>query len=98
MAGLRRMKSAIVTGAAGFIGSHIVDLLLSKGFSVIGIDNMRTGTVQNLEDALKNNKFQLLKEDVCNKKFPDLIQEEVDVIFHLAAISSVKLSVENPTF
>ena len=96
MAGLRRMKSAIVTGAAGFIGSHIVDLLLSKGFSVIGIDNMRTGTVQNLEDALKNNKFQLLKEDVCNKKFPDLIQEEVDVIFHLAAISSVKLSVENP--
>ncbi len=90
------MKSAVVTGAAGFIGSHLVDLLLRKGYSVIGIDNLRTGTVQNIEDALKNSKFQFLKEDICNKKFPNLVQEDVDVIFHLAAISSVKLSVENP--
>ena len=90
------MKSAVVTGAAGFIGSHLVDLLLRKGFSVIGIDNLRTGTVQNIEDALKTSEFQFLKEDICNKKFPNLVQEDVDVIFHLAAISSVKLSVENP--
>jgi UDP-glucose 4-epimerase len=89
-------KNAVVTGAAGFIGSHLVDLLLDKGFSVIGIDNMRTGSIQNLVEPLKNSKFQLFKEDICNKRFPDLVQENIDIIFHLAAISSVKLSVENP--
>jgi UDP-glucose 4-epimerase len=89
-------KNAVVTGAAGFIGSHLVDVLLDKGFSVIGIDNMRTGNVQNLVEPLKNKNFQLLKEDICNQRFPDMVQENVDVIFHLAAISSVKLSVEDP--
>jgi UDP-glucose 4-epimerase len=89
-------KNAVVTGAAGFIGSHLVDLLLDKGFSVIGIDNMRTGNIQNLVEPLKHTKFQLLNEDICNKRFPDLVQEDIDIIFHLAAISSVKLSVEDP--
>ncbi|OLS24594.1 MAG: UDP-glucose 4-epimerase [Candidatus Thorarchaeota archaeon AB_25] len=89
-------RNAIVTGAAGFIGSHLVDLLLENEFSVIGIDNMRTGNIQNLAGPLKNGNFQLLKEDICNQKFPDIVKEDVDVIFHLAAISSVKVSVEDP--
>lgn len=89
-------KRAVVTGAAGFIASHLVDLLLENGFSVIGIDNMRTGSIQNLVEPLKHSNFQLLNEDICNQEFPDLVQDDVDVIFHLAAISSVKLSVEDP--
>jgi UDP-glucose 4-epimerase len=89
-------KNVVVTGAAGFIGSHLVDLLLSNGFSVIGIDNMRTGRIQNLAEPLKHSNFQLLKEDICNKRFSDLVKEDVDFIFHLAAISSVNLSVEDP--
>ena len=89
-------ETALVTGAAGFIGSHLVDLLLNKGYKVIGIDNLRTGTLQNLVKPLKNSDFKFIKEDLCNNKFPDLIKEEIDVVFHLAAISSVKLASENP--
>lgn len=88
--------NAIVTGAAGFIGSHLVDLLLANGVSVIGIDNLRTGSLQNLEGPLKHSTFRFLEEDICSRKFPDIVREDVDVIFHLAAISSVKLSVEDP--
>ncbi|MFW9974144.1 MAG: NAD-dependent epimerase/dehydratase family protein [Candidatus Thorarchaeota archaeon] len=88
--------SAIVTGAAGFIGSHLVDLLLAKGYSVIGIDNLRTGKMENLERARKERNFRFLKVDICNRRFPDAVHEDVDIVFHLAAISSVKLSVENP--
>ncbi len=88
--------SAIVTGAAGFIGSHLVDLLLDKGYSVIGIDNLRTGKMQNLGRARKHDNFRFLKLDICNRKFPDAVHEDVEIVFHLAAISSVKLSVENP--
>ena len=89
-------KIAVVTGAAGFIGSHLVDLLLANGVSVIGVDNLRTGNLQNLEGPLKHDAFRFLKEDICSRKFPDIVREDVDVIFHFAAISSVKLSVENP--
>jgi len=88
--------SAIVTGAAGFIGSHLVDLLLDKGYSVIGIDNLRTGKMQNLVEARKYDNFRLVEVDICNRRFSDAVHEDVDIIFHLAAISSVKLSVENP--
>ncbi|MHA3962992.1 MAG: NAD-dependent epimerase/dehydratase family protein [Candidatus Thorarchaeota archaeon SMTZ1-45] len=89
-------KRAVVTGAAGFIGSHLVDMLLERGYFVIGIDNLRTGSMQNLAHALKHETFQFLERDVCEKKFPAAVKEDVDVIFHLAAISSVKLSVEDP--
>jgi UDP-glucose 4-epimerase len=88
--------TAVVTGAAGFIGSHLVDLLLTKGYAVIGIDNLRTGTLQNIESPLKHPEFKFIKEDLCNKEFPDLINDKIDVIFHLAAISSVKLAIESP--
>ncbi|MHA1965883.1 MAG: NAD-dependent epimerase/dehydratase family protein [Candidatus Thorarchaeota archaeon] len=89
-------KNAVVTGAAGFIASHLVDLLLDNGYAVIGIDNMRTGSLQNIAEPLKHDNFRLLEEDVRNQKLPDIVQEDIDVIFHLAAISSVKLSFVDP--
>ncbi|MHA1423278.1 MAG: SDR family NAD(P)-dependent oxidoreductase [Candidatus Thorarchaeota archaeon] len=92
------MKTTIVTGASGFIGSHIVDQLLAKGYSVIGIDNMRTGRKENLSEAMKNDKFRLLTVDIRDANLCSMIEEDVDIIFHLAAISSVKESVENPIF
>ncbi|MFW9963166.1 MAG: NAD-dependent epimerase/dehydratase family protein [Candidatus Sifarchaeia archaeon] len=89
-------ERAVVTGASGFIGSHLVEMLLDKKYSVLGIDNLRTGSIENLGESLKNENFSLLEHDICDQRLPDLVREDVDVVFHLAAISSVKLSVEDP--
>ncbi|MGY5879389.1 MAG: SDR family NAD(P)-dependent oxidoreductase [Candidatus Thorarchaeota archaeon] len=86
----------IVTGASGFIGSHLVDQLLMKGNKVIGIDNMRTGRKENLSEATKNDRFQLLTADIRDTNLSNIIEEDIDTVFHLAAISSVKESIENP--
>jgi UDP-glucose 4-epimerase len=88
-------KSVLVTGAAGFIGSHLIDALLEKGHRVIGIDNFRTGNLANLRGAMSNDRFDFLKQDICDNRFLNSFDDEIDLIFHLAAISSVKLSIEN---
>jgi len=88
--------SAVVSGAAGFVGSHLVDYLLREGFSVIGLDNLRTGRKENLIEALKHKNFRFERLDICSRDLMKAVKEPVDVIFHLAAISSVKFSLENP--
>jgi UDP-glucose 4-epimerase len=98
--------TAIVTGAAGFIGSSLVEHLLSKGYCVLGIDNFRTGKRKNLSEALKHKQFQLLEADISKEELSKKVTEtlssskfkdkDIDVVFHLAAISSVRESIENP--
>ena len=88
--------TALVTGCAGFIGSHLTDYLLEKGYNVIGIDNLRTGVSENLKNALIDPNFQFIKADVCSNVLESFFHEDIDVVFHLAAISSVKLSLEDP--
>ena len=61
-------KKVIVTGCAGFIGSNLVDLLLKKNFSVLGIDNLSTGHLRNLDDANKNKNFHFVKFDLLDIK------------------------------
>ncbi|MCD6456314.1 MAG: GDP-mannose 4,6-dehydratase [Methanophagales archaeon] len=84
---------ALVTGCAGFIGSHLVDKLLERGYEVIGMDFFtdyyhREIKEKNIENALKNNNFKLIKEDLmCMDNFP-----EVDYVFHLAAQAGVRAS------
>ncbi|RDE12369.1 MAG: hypothetical protein C4K48_10080 [Candidatus Thorarchaeota archaeon] len=89
---------AIVTGAAGFIGSGLVDLLLSRGYQVIGIDNFRTGTKENLAEATKSRQFQLIEADISDDSLINRVNERVDTVFHLAAVSSVKQSLEDPVY
>lgn len=75
----------LVTGGAGFIGSHLCDRLLAEGHSVICIDNLITGNQQNIAHQLKNPYFQFIEHD-CALPLPDTI--EVQVIFHFASPAS----------
>jgi UDP-glucose 4-epimerase len=86
----------VVTGAAGFIGSNLVDELLSRGHQVIGIDNFDTGQRENLFGALQGKRFRLIEADISSTDFGSDIKDKVDLIVHLAAISSVKRSLEDP--
>ena len=89
---------ALVSGAAGFIGSNLTDKLLELGCSVVGVDNLINGNLKNLENASKNQNFEFKKGDICDSKFLDQISSyNFDIIFHQAAMVSVSRSVENPT-
>ena len=86
----------IVTGAAGFIGSNLVDRLVAEGHRVTGIDNFSTGQSRFVEDALKNPNFHLIKGDLLN---PELLIQSFcggDVVFHLAANADVRFGTEHP--
>jgi nucleoside-diphosphate-sugar epimerase len=79
------VKKAVVTGGAGFIGSHLCDLLIDKGYQVICIDNLITGSLKNVSHLLDNKKFEFIKADVVKEK---LSIRKVDFIFHFASPAS----------
>ena len=86
----------IVTGGAGFIGSHLVELLLEKEHTVTVLDNFITGNEKNISSFRKNPNFQLVKLDITNL---DKIKEyfkEVDWVFHLAALAEIVPSINDP--
>jgi len=84
----------LVTGGAGFIGSNIVSLLISKGHSVTVIDNLSKGNLRNLEGL----NFNFIKGDIRDDKLiSSLMKKNVDGIFHLAALISTTKSIEDPT-
>ena len=84
--------SAIVTGAAGFVGSHLVDRLLREGATVIGVDNLATGRLQNLADAAVSERFTFVNADVSDPSTLGALQPapaaDVAVVFHLASPAS----------
>ena len=87
------MTQAIVTGGAGFIGSHLVDALLADGYGVTVIDDLSSGDARRVADAAR-----LLELDIVDREAVAAVLEEVkpETVFHLAAQSSVVVSVENP--
>ena len=92
------MAKILVTGAAGFIGSHTSDLLLAGGHDVIGLDNFRTGREQNLASALRHPCFRLLRADITTEGLLARVvtTEKPDAILHLAALVSVPESITDP--
>lgn len=87
---------AIVTGGAGFIGSHLVDRLLAENFKVLVLDNFSTGRMENLQHISKNKNLVVRKVDITDKE--DLAQnfENADWVFHLAALADIVPSIQQP--
>ena len=86
----------LVTGGAGFIGSHLVDRLLSEDCEVTVIDNLRTGRPENNAHHQDEKEFHFIKGDIRNRNFVKKTMKDVDAIFHEAALASVTLSVKKP--
>lgn len=87
---------AIVTGGAGFIGSHLTDLLLSKGHSVTVIDNLCCGRLRNLQNAERFPGFQFAERDIRDRDSIANLFEGADWVFHLAALADIVPSIDNP--
>lgn len=85
---------ALVTGGAGFIGSHLVDALLARGDSVIALDNLATGRHDNIRHHIGDPKFEFVLGSILNTDLLDDMVARSDVVFHLAAAVGVKLIVE----
>jgi len=92
----RSYSKILVTGGAGFIGSHIVDRLLSDSFEVMVIDNLCTGRLENIAHCQNREGFHFIEGDVRNFELVKRVIKDVDVVFHEAALVSVTRSVENP--
>ncbi|MCX6705873.1 MAG: SDR family oxidoreductase [Candidatus Woesebacteria bacterium] len=81
------METCLVTGGAGFIGSHLCDKLTENGYKVICLDNLLTGSKKNIEHLLKNPNFEFLEADVCDP-INQLTSQPIDFLFHLASPAS----------
>ena len=89
-------KKVIVTGGAGFIGSHMVDLLISENYSVIVIDNLSGGHLKNINHHKNNKDLFLYEKDINKISIDDKIFKEVEFIFHFAGIGDIVPSIEKP--
>ncbi|MCA9669794.1 MAG: GDP-mannose 4,6-dehydratase [Myxococcales bacterium] len=86
----------LITGGAGFIGSHLAEAYLQRGAWVSIIDDLSTGSVRNVNHLKANRRFTYVIDDVCNRRVTAELVDMADVVFHLAAAVGVKLIVERP--
>jgi nucleoside-diphosphate-sugar epimerase len=86
----------LVTGGAGFIGSHVVDKLMLDGHDVVVLDNLFSGNMKNIEHHMNEARFRFVKGDIRQALTVEKAIEGVDAVIHEAAIVSVPLSIENP--
>ena len=86
----------LITGGAGFIGSHLADAYLQRGDEVMVIDDLSTGTIDNIQHLKSNPKFHYTIDSVHNQPVTAELVDQCDVVFHLAAAVGVKLIVESP--
>lgn len=88
------MKTALVTGAAGFLGSHLCERLLTDGYRVVGVDCLYTGSADNLSDIAQRGEFSFIEADICDFKYDG----EVDEIYNLACPASPVHYQARPSF
>jgi UDP-glucose 4-epimerase len=87
---------ALITGGAGFVGSHLAESLVARGDEVYVLDNLSTGSIENIEHLKNNPRFHYAIESVMNEPVAAELVDRVDVVFHLAAAVGVRLIVESP--
>ncbi len=87
---------ALVTGGAGFIGSHLTERLLKDGHQVCVIDNLSTGSLKNIEALKKHPRFEFVAGDIRDAEIVEPLIERCDAVFHLAAAVGVRLIAEDP--
>jgi UDP-glucose 4-epimerase len=89
---------ALVTGGAGFIGSHLTERLINDGNEVIVLDNLSTGSLANIADLQGKPGFEFVEGNICDNSIVDKITRRCDIIFHLAAAVGVQLIADNPVY
>src|SRR5262245_27394415 len=91
-----RTRTALVTGGAGFIGSHLSELLLAGSWEVYALDDVSTGSLENVERLQERGDYHLVVESVLSPSVVGELVHRCDVVFHLAAAGGVRLNVEQP--
>lgn len=89
-------RKVLVTGGAGFIGSHLVPSLLEKGYSVVVLDNLYSGKLENLKGSRSNPRFGFVHADIRDKQALADAFHGVDAVVHLAALIDIAASVVDP--
>ncbi|MFC2059681.1 SDR family oxidoreductase [Chloroflexota bacterium] len=90
------MKKVVVTGGAGFIGSHLAKELVKRGYQILILDDLSTGKIENIEDLLKNDEVEFVQGTVTDPPLLIRLCKNASYVFHLAAVPSVPRSIENP--
>lgn len=90
------MKNVVVTGGAGFIGSHLAEELSRRRYHVIILDDLSTGKLENIKDLLTKENVEFIKDSIADLPMLQKIFHDVDYVFHQAAIASVPRSIDNP--
>jgi UDP-glucose 4-epimerase len=89
-------NKALITGGAGFIGSHLSELLLDEGWEVFALDDVSTGSLENVSHLVDREDFHLVVESVLSPAVVSELVHKCDVVYHLAAVVGVQLIVEQP--
>jgi UDP-glucose 4-epimerase len=89
-------STALVTGGAGFIGSHLVDALIARGSNVIALDDLSTGSLRNIRHLMDHPSFRFVQGSVLDAKVVEELTAESQVVYHLAAAVGVQLIVDRP--
>ena len=89
-------RKFLITGGAGFIGSHLCELLVQQGHPTVAIDDLSTGRIENISHIQNLPNFQFVRETILNNQVLDRLTSEADIVIHLAAAVGVKLIVQDP--
>ena len=93
---LTESRHCLVTGAAGFIGSHLSELLLEKGHTVVAVDNLATGRRRNVEHLTGDKRFSFVEADICDPEKMASAMQGADWVFHLAGLADIVPSMQQP--